>query len=221
MKKFGPWTDSAGNEKGNFKRCYETHPALKIGKFQVYGGSCLNPAKYDADTYVGLDPSMQLTSRMYPWNGSQDVLFPITDTRAPKDPEEFKKLIEWIVEKLNMGRLVHVGCIGGHGRTGLVLTALVAELTKEKDPIKYVREHYCNKAVESQEQIDFLVKHYGVKKAEPTKTFKSSVREIKGDFWNGNDLFGGVSTAPKYNDRVKKELIDVKPVSMGTSIWDA
>ena len=64
---------------------------------------------------------------------------------------------------------VHVGCIGGHGRTGLVLSALVAQMTGMPDPISYVRKHYCTKAVESTEQVTFLTKHFGAAKVEPSK----------------------------------------------------
>jgi hypothetical protein len=35
-------------------------------------------------------------------------------------------------------------------------------LPEVKDPIVYVREHYCEKAVETAEQVAFLVEHFGV-----------------------------------------------------------
>jgi len=62
------------------------------------------------------------------------------------------------------GGFVEVGCIGGHGRTGLflgVLTLLAAHevgvpLTA-KDAIEYVRSTYCRHAIESSKQEWYLV----------------------------------------------------------------
>ena len=55
----------------------------------------------------------------------------------------------------------------------------------ETDAITYVRTHYCPKAVESTAQIDFLHKHFGIKKQ---KGSKSSVVWTKGsysgDYWS-------------------------------------
>lgn len=152
------------------KRCYETHPPLPIGNgLVVYGGSCAHPIVTSADVYVGLDMTMRKTSMRFPWEDGDEILFPIPDMRVPSDPAQFKKLLEWLAVQLAAKRKVHVGCIGGHGRTGLVLSALVNVITGEKDAISYVRESYCKKAVESVEQIDFLEKHFGIARANPTK----------------------------------------------------
>jgi hypothetical protein len=91
---------------------------------------------------------------------------------APKSPKEFKKMINWVSDQLDDGKKIHIGCIGGHGRTGTFLAALVSlyeDLTD--DPISWVREHHCAKAVESKAQIKFLVKHFNCKTAKPTKDF--------------------------------------------------
>lgn len=156
---------------GQFARCYESHPALDVGEFKIYGGSCFSPIVDDADVYIGLDSGMKI-SRVYPWDeedGPIKVLFPIRDMHAPDDVEGFKKMIDWIIVQLISHKKVHVGCIGGHGRTGTVFAALVASMMQEKDAITYVRKHYCEKVVESQEQINFLSKHYGVTPVKPTK----------------------------------------------------
>jgi hypothetical protein len=39
-------------------------------------------------------------------------------------------------------------------------------LPEVKDPIAYVREHYCKEAVETEEQIAFLIEHFGVRRPE-------------------------------------------------------
>jgi hypothetical protein len=119
----------------------------------------------NADIYVGFDMSMTHTSKKWPWEEGESVLYPIPDMGVPRDPEEFKKLIHWLSVQLVADKLIHIGCIGGHGRTGTVMAALVTHMTGEKDSITYVRNNYCQKAVESSTQVAFLMEHFGVAKA--------------------------------------------------------
>lgn len=154
-----------------YKSCYETHPALVLPNtdLQIFGGSCLTPFVKDADVYIGFDGGMRLGSRSFPWEPGHEFLFKISDMQAPSSAADFKKLVDWALEQLRDGRKVHAGCIGGHGRTGTFFAALVAACG-EPDAIAYVRKNYCHKAVESSSQIDFLVKHFGVKKAAGSKS---------------------------------------------------
>lgn len=54
------------------------------------------------------------------------------------------------------GSVVEVGCIGGHGRTGMMLAIMVVVATEGKmtgdEAVAYVRANYCTKAVESKIQ---------------------------------------------------------------------
>lgn len=57
------------------------------------------------------------------------------------------------------GRRVEIGCVGGHGRTGLMmaLMLLLDEYDNDrtmtgKDAVQYVREKYCKEAIESRDQ---------------------------------------------------------------------
>lgn len=160
-------TGSWYNEKCTFK-----HPALVIPgtDLVIHGGSCSHPSVPDADVYIGFDKhSMLHTKRAWPWKKGTEFLFPITDMAAPADAHDFRKLVEWTAGRLQKGEKVHCGCIGGHGRTGTFLAALVKHMGAEEDAIGYVRKHYCEKAVESKAQIDFLKKEWGVKDAKPSK----------------------------------------------------
>lgn len=140
--------------------CHTTHLPMTIGKYKIYGGSCSYPNIKDADVYVGFCHSMNVTG--YPWEGVTEVLFEIPDRGIPENLTDFKNMLEWIKSQLIASRRVHIGCIGGHGRTGTVLAALVRFMDPSiKDAIGYVRKNYCKKAVESQKQIDFLVKEFG------------------------------------------------------------
>lgn len=152
-------------------RCYESHPYLKLGKGRLFGGNAQFPVIKDADVYVSLQSGSTSGFVSDPWakQTQVEVQYAISDQRAPKDVLRFKKMIDWLCTQLQEGKTVHVGCIGGHGRTGLVLSAIVAQLRPwkgDKNAIQWVRKHYCKKAVESAEQITFLVKHYGVTKVE-------------------------------------------------------
>lgn len=183
---------------GKTGRCFETHPALKIGEYEVFGGSCIDPIVKDADIYIGFDSGMRMTNASYPWNRKrEEVLFYIADGTAPSQAEEFKKMIVWVSEQIVAGKKVHAGCIGGHGRTGTFLAALVTHMTGIEDSITYVRENYCKKAVESSSQVEFLHKHYGIKKIAASKAhiYDGGGRSQK-NFWSDSSSGSKTSTKP-------------------------
>ncbi len=157
-------------------RCFQSHPPLILNDgLQIYGGSCSSPVVTDAEVYVGFDYSMKKSPLSYPWESGESFLYPIQDMGAPSDWPSFAKLVEWLAVQLTAKRKVHIGCIGGHGRTGLVLAALVKTMMNEEDAIAYVRKNYCVKAVESSSQVDFLAHRYGIKKVAPAKEHHGSV----------------------------------------------
>ena len=163
-------TTAGGSTFAVAPRCYETHPALTLPGADkvIYGGSCSAPVVHDADVYVGLDYSMKLTAKGLPWKATKEVYFPVQDMGVPTDSKEFADLIAWLHAMVEEGKKVHVGCIGGHGRTGMLLAALVTRYG-EMDAVNYVRKLYCKKAVESTSQIAFLVEHFGVTKVDAVK----------------------------------------------------
>ena len=72
-------------------------------------------------------------------------------------------LVEWIChlpkKEDGGGQKIGVFCQGGHGRTGTILAILVwlAGIVQEKeDPVEWVRENYCCKAVETADQIEYI-----------------------------------------------------------------
>jgi len=215
-------------------RCYESHPVLKFGKGTLIGGSASYP-KYRADVYVSLQSGSTSGRQSDPWEADQkvrEVFFAISDMAAPKDAERFKKLIDYVCNQLHEGKTVHVGCIGGHGRTGVVLSAVVAQLKKEKNAIQWVRKHYCEKAVESREQVKFLMDHYGVSKVEGHKEGALG----SGTLFGSKGLGGGiVSKALAYGAKLThaEELVTTiirpakatdatktfKPMASARSLW--
>ena len=221
---------------GKTGRCFETHPALKIGEYEVFGGSCIDPIVKDADIYIGFDSGMRMTNASYPWNKKrEEVLFYIADGTAPSQAEEFKKMIVWVSEQIVAGKKVHAGCIGGHGRTGTFLAALVTHMTGIEDSITYVRENYCKKAVESSSQVDFLHKHYGIKKIAASKAHIYDSVGSKHHSWGTSQSKTTVSAPPKngfqgssggVSTTTPKKTLDltaaakqIHPVESSKNIW--
>lgn len=106
--------------------------------------------------------------------------FPIEDfSILPEYAEE--KLLLKIDEFISEGKKVAVFCFGGHGRTGYV-AALYLAYIGYKDPIKYIRDNYCSKAIESQSQIDSIAEFIG--NPELSKKYKIV------DVWGSGGWYG-------------------------------
>ena len=151
--------------------CHTTHPVLSLGGGQILGASCTQP-RGKFDIYVGLDWGMKLREPAFPWNPKPEVIevtFPIPDGGVPKDPKEFDKMVTWLAAQLALGKTIHVGCIGGHGRTGLLLAALVRVINNDTDASAWVRKHHCPSAIETPEQMKFLHDRYGITEVAPSK----------------------------------------------------
>lgn len=175
-KRAAPWEDyasysksgSKGSSKVPYKRCAHSHPLLTLKEgLTIQGGSCYTPqGTYDVEIF--LCAGAKLPEYLVPW-GTRYVRFPIQDMGVPTDFEAFDRLVSWTLKQIEAGKKVHVGCIGGHGRTGTFLAALVFKATGETDAINWLRKHYCHKAVESKKQVDWLHDRYGIKKAKALK----------------------------------------------------
>jgi hypothetical protein len=198
-------------------KCYESHPALDVGGGNlIYGGSCSNPIVTDADIYVGLDGSMTPTVKAYPWVTGDEVYYRITDGMGPKDVPNFKQMVVWISDQIDLGKKVHVGCIGGHGRTGLVLAAVVAYRKHNANPIAYVREKYCVKAVESREQVHFLRDHYDCPVVKPSRQVLSSTKATY-----HQDKWPDVYKGPKSNSHRPEKVDSGTPVRGSETLWSS
>lgn len=85
-------------------------------------------------------------------------------------PNLSKKFWEDLVKVIRTEKKrVVVSCQGGHGRTGTVLSilsVLMGAVKKEEDPVKFIREKYCQEAVETKTQCDYIENITGCKIAE-------------------------------------------------------
>lgn len=149
-------------------KCYMNHPPVAVNcEGSLFGGNGYVPAR-KADWYIDLNPRKDVHAhRLYDTNdGGKYTNFPIPNMGVP-NLKKLHKLVDAIVDALEQGKDVHVGCIGGHGRTGLVLACVVKRLEKRDDAIHWLRQYYCPKAVESEAQVQFLHDHFGITKIEP------------------------------------------------------
>jgi hypothetical protein len=209
------------------KSCYHDHPVLLLGGGKFIGGSCSTPVNKDADVYIGFDSGMRVQA-IKPWERQVvQVYHHITDMHAPSKPEEFKQLVNWTAEQLKLGKTVHAGCIGGHGRTGTFLAALLSVVEGEKDAIAKARKVYCEKAVESSEQIKFLEIHFGIIPVTPSKGGKSwgavvpfnSKPISSGKNWSPSTFMGKDSKAKNVTTFQGAER-EWKPVKAKSLVWE-
>lgn len=70
------------------------------------------------------------------------------------------------VVRATQGEEVEIGCIGGHGRTGTILACMKLYASYRDntpmtaaDAVKWVRSHYCNHAIETEQQ-EWWVNYY-------------------------------------------------------------
>lgn len=191
--------------KTQYVRCYHSHPPYEVapGLF-IYGGSCISPVVKDADIYIGFDSGMFLPAPPFPWEPAVpqpvDVYFKIVDRDIPKptEQEDYAKMVQWTAEQLLAGKKVHAGCIGGHGRTGMFLAALRKYMTGDADAIQHARLNYCKSAVESQKQVDYLQKVWGLNYFAPAdhlkpKTTSSHSSGKTYPAWSGSSSSSGGS----------------------------
>lgn len=65
--------------------------------------------------------------------------------------------ITWVQPYLHKKENIEIACLGGHGRTGTYLAALMmSEGWTLKGAVDEIRDKYCNRAVESPSQMDLL-----------------------------------------------------------------
>jgi protein-tyrosine phosphatase len=216
------------NYDKNYVKCAHTHKPLPLvvnGKtFYVYGGSASGPIHHDCDIYVALDGSAYERKEFYPWNseGKIFISFYVTDMSVPKDAAEYKKMVTWLCQQILAGRKVHIGCIGGHGRTGTLLAAIVKQLTGMADAISYVRMHYCHKAVESFSQVVFLSKLFGITRVKSSKEFDSSSKTKGSKTATYNNDFNTKYPTPTVTSiasTATSDYIPIEPLKTRGTIW--
>lgn len=84
-----------------------------------------------------------------------DLHLPIVDFQVPTSNGKTAQVVQGTIKAAIDGKKPYVGCMGGWGRTGLVL-ALIAKAAGEDDPVDFVRKNYASHAVETLPQLQFV-----------------------------------------------------------------
>lgn len=142
------WHYTAGTSVKHFYKCrhYDVELAFPDG-VSVFASSKHN--RSDAD--LAPDFGVYLDSYWYASCPAYFIDWP--DYGLPTRWEVAARCIIDAYKKAENGLWVEVGCIGGHGRTGTVLACMaVLSGLNAQDSVNYVRDYYCNQAIESDEQ---------------------------------------------------------------------
>jgi len=123
------------------------------------------------------------------------------DYRVPDlTREEWVVMVEELREVKKGGKLgeeVLVCCVGGHGRTGTCLSILAYLMgATTEDPVKFVREVYCKKAVESNEQLNYIEEVCQCEVKEEVSKVRGTVQVYGGGYGVG----GAVVVGSGYGD---------------------
>jgi hypothetical protein len=85
------------------------------------------------------------------------IIWPWEDYGIPDDRRTFEKAIRWLLKQAEKGKVIEIGCMGGHGRTGTVLACLlVLQGLSPSNAFGRVQSEYCLEAVESRAQYQFV-----------------------------------------------------------------
>ena len=157
------------------KECH-TDPCEIVKNLWIGSGSVKDEMAKKCNVLVPLDG---LTGMIWKNGFREEIMYvPISDYQAlPQDV--LSKYVDRVLALLENGNKVGVFCIGGHGRTGYFVSAIlwamrVPQRAGFTDPIGYMRKKYCEKAVESDAQMKSLSLFTGVPdlgKIYPQKTF--------------------------------------------------
>jgi len=108
------------------------------------------------DYFLIIDSEKELSEyNIFP-KDKRIIIYPIVDGDIPDEDNGFLKMLSIMHEYLIEGKRVHVHCIGGHGRTGTVIACYMGIHMGIKTPIAWVRENYCERAIETKKQIAFI-----------------------------------------------------------------
>lgn len=79
------------------------------------------------------------------------------DYGVPADESALRTALEDLLNRARTGQQVELGCLGAHGRTGTALAcaAVLAGIAPD-EAVGWVRSTYCEKAVETSEQAEFV-----------------------------------------------------------------
>lgn len=156
----------------------EIYPRIFVGKALDVDSRLL----LDIDTLIPLDT---VDGRIWSSGWRGEIFYvPIEDFSVlPEDVEDWA--VNEAVSIYNEGKSIAIFCLGGHGRTGYFASLVLGKLGVE-DPIDLLRANYCEKAVESNKQVEAISKY--LEKPELLEKY-----QIKYGFYDEYPWFGEYS----------------------------
>ena len=144
-----PWEESNQTAKANsFKKSFNGGFLLTTPKgvnCLILGGPYINMPKADM---IGIKMAVEIHKPCH-------INIPTEDFDVPSVEDLRRGLIKAIVA-IAKGKTLYVGCMGGIGRTGLFMAALLKIYLPNEDPIEMTRSLYIPHAVETTEQQKFI-----------------------------------------------------------------
>ena len=100
----------------------------------------------------------------YTTQGMQVIYYPIRDFSVPASLEELDQVLATVLEQASAGSNIAVHCNAGLGRTGTFLACLARKAfgLDGSQAVEWVRE-YVPPAVESPDQLDFVISYHPVR----------------------------------------------------------
>ncbi len=153
--------------------CPHIQTPVEIGPYIVHASSGLN-VRNDSSDYRPKNLAIYLDPGTWqPLRSAKPVQADLTKSSVSKvedcsgqiiyvewkdfgviDQRLFECLINTVTQTLDQGKSVEIGCIGAHGRTGTLLTGIVARVEglNAEDSIARIRQEYCGRAIETEGQ---------------------------------------------------------------------
>lgn len=145
------------------------------------------------------------------------IYFPWTDGQAV-DLLKLDALMEWINPLITAGKKIEIACIGGHGRTGTLVAAIILYRNPEFTPkavITAVRNLYCNHAVETYAQIKCLYEFVNLQPPpQATKVWTPSNKATGGSSTNSSSGAATLSSKELGDIRVALQKGSVKTLGL-------
>ncbi len=167
-----------------------------ISKIDIYGGGdsrdlVVFPDSILIDVGAQVDPIVETSPKdfalkLQPYSFKR-IRIRIQDGSTPDLSREFWADLIDILRKEKKD--VIVACLGGHGRTGMVLSILAVLMNAtDHDPVKFVRDNYCEEAVETGSQIKYIEKITQIEVTEKPSGFSIQYGHY-GNGWGINGAF--------------------------------
>lgn len=171
---------------------------FQIGDARIHAGSSRAPKLGHWDLVINLSGYSNMSPDVQGFNGADkacagfiaesptrieypELCIDWADSKAPYQRRRDWRRLMYDLQGFHGDVLIH--CIGGHGRTGtllVVLGVLSEAIPQNEDPVTYIRTKYCEKTVESWDQLEYLTKMIGVKTNETPRYGASAYANAQG-----------------------------------------